>query len=373
MTKHKSLIPFLDLYKINGRYHENLKSRFSDFLDSGVYIGGGSVNEFELAYAKFCGTEYCVGVGNGLDALTLILRGYIELGRINPGDEVLVAANTFIATILSIKYSGLTPVLVEPDKKQFNLDVDLIEQYITDKTKVILPTHLYGQLARMKEINEIAKKNNLLVINDAAQAHGAKSDNGIVAGNLGDASSFSFYPAKNLGAFGDAGAVTTNDKALGTIVRSLANYGSSKKYENEYVGVNSRLDELQASFLLEKLKDLEEDNKLRRQIAKRYLSEIKNKKIQLPFWDGSENHVFHLFVVRVENRVEFCDYLEREGIGYLIHYPIPPHRQEALKQFSNFSLPITEKIHEEVVSIPLNVSLENYQIEQIIKTLNQYK
>ncbi|WP_299442332.1 DegT/DnrJ/EryC1/StrS family aminotransferase [uncultured Aquimarina sp.] len=372
MTNHKPSIPFLDLYTINGRYHEKLKSRFSDFLDSGTYIRGGFVNEFEEAYAKFCGTQYCVGVGNGLDALTLILRGYIELGKVNPGDEVLVAANTFVATILSIKYSGLKPVLVEPDEKRFNLDVHLIEQYITEKTKVILPTHLYGQLAQMKEINEIAKKNNLLVISDAAQAHGAKSNNGISAGNFGDASSFSFYPAKNLGAFGDAGAVTTNDAALATIVRSLSNYGSSKKYENGYLGVNSRLDELQASFLLEKLKDLEEDNKIRRQIAKKYLSEIKNEKIQLPFWDGSENHVFHLFVVRVTNRDKFCHYLEEAGIGYLIHYPIPPHHQKALKQFSNLSLPITEKIHKEVVSIPLNIGLENYQIEQIIMTLNQY-
>ncbi|WP_299254945.1 DegT/DnrJ/EryC1/StrS aminotransferase family protein [uncultured Aquimarina sp.] len=372
MTNHKPSIPFLDLYKINGRYHEKLKKRFSDFLDSGTYIRGGFVTKFEHAYAQFCGTKYCVGVGNGLDALTLILRGYIELGKINTGDEVLVAANTFIATILSIKYSGLKPVLVEPDIKEFNLDVHLIEHYITNKTKVILPTHLYGQLAQMKEINKIAKKNNLLVISDAAQAHGAKSDSGISVGNLGDAASFSFYPAKNLGAFGDAGAVTTNDGALAAIVRSLGNYGSSKKYENNYLGVNSRLDELQASFLLEKLKDLEQDNQLRRQIAKKYLLEIKNKKIQLPFWDGSENHVFHLFVIRVANRLEFCDYLEKSGIGYLIHYPIPPHNQNALKQFSDLSLPITERIHEEVVSIPLNIGLENHQVEQIIMILNQY-
>ncbi|WP_299220103.1 DegT/DnrJ/EryC1/StrS family aminotransferase [uncultured Aquimarina sp.] len=372
MTKHKPSIPFLDLHKINSRYHKQLKSRFSDFLDSGRYIKGGFVEEFEHTFAKFCGTKYCIGVGNGLDALTLILRGYIELGKINPGDEVIVAANTFIATILSIKYSGLKPVLVEPDEKTFNLDTHRIEQYITDKTKVILPTHLYGQLAKMKEINAIAKQHDLLIISDAAQAHGAKDDSDNVAGNLCNASSFSFYPAKNLGAYGDAGAVTTNDAVLAKIVRSLGNYGSSIKYENDYPGVNSRLDELQASFLLEKLKDLEEDNKLRRQIAKRYLSEIKNEKIQLPFWDGSENHVFHLFVVRIADRFEFCDYLEKTGIGYLIHYPIPPHHQKALKQFSNLSLPITEKIHEEVVSIPLNIGLENHQIEQIIKTLNQY-
>ncbi|WP_298548252.1 DegT/DnrJ/EryC1/StrS family aminotransferase [uncultured Aquimarina sp.] len=372
MTNNKPSIPFLDLHKINSRYHELLKNRFSDFLDLGIYIKGSFVEKFENTFAGFCGAKHCVGVGNGLDALTLILKGYIEIGKINPGDEVIVAANTFIATILSIEYSGLKPVLVEPDEKTFNLDVYQIEQNITDKTKVILPTHLYGQLAQMKEINAIAKKHGLLVVSDAAQAHGAKNNDNGVAGNLCDASSFSFYPAKNLGAFGDAGAVTTNDAVLAKVVRDLGNYGSSIKYENNYLGVNSRLDELQASFLLEKLENLEDDNKLRGQIAKQYLSEIKNEKIQLPFWDGSGNHVFHLFVIRVADRSGFCDYLEKSGIGYHIHYPIPPHRQKALKQFSDLSLPITEKIHEEVVSIPLNISLENYQIEQIIMTLNQY-
>lgn len=372
MTKRKPSIPFLDLHKINSRYHKQLKSRFSDFLESGSYIKGDFVEEFEHTFARFCGAEYCIGVGNGLDALTLVLRGYIELGKIKAGDEVIVAANTFIATILSVKYAGLQPVLVEPNTDTFNLDIRKIEEAITDKTKVILPTYLYGQLAQMDEINIIAKKHNLLVVSDSAQAHGAKGIHGTVAGNLCDASSFSFYPAKNLGAFGDAGAVTTNDEELAGVIRCLGNYGSSEKYENDYLGVNSRLDELQASFLLEKLKDLEDDNKLRRQIAKRYLSEIKNEKIQLPFWDGSENHVFHLFAIRVADRSGFCDYLEKSGIGYLIHYPIPPHHQKALKQFSNLSLPITEKIHKEVVSIPLNIALENHQIEQIIMTLNQY-
>ena len=372
MEYQKPLIPFLDLYKINSIYHEKLKDCFSDFLESGIYIKGTNVEKFENEFSKFCGTDYCIGVGNGLDALTLILKGYIELGKINSGDEVIVAANTFIATILSIKYAGLQPVLVEPDEKTFNLDVHRIESHITDKTKVILPTHLYGQLASMNAITKIAKKNSLLVISDAAQAHGAKNDQGVIAGNFCDAASFSFYPAKNLGALGDAGAVTTNDQKLATIIRSLGNYGSSKKYQNEYAGVNSRLDTLQAIFLSEKLKTLKEDAIKRRTIAKRYISEIKNKKIQLPFWDGSESHVFHLFVIRVRHRKEFCDYIEKAGIGYHIHYPIPPHRQKALKEFSNLHLPITDKIHKEVISIPLNISLDSLQIDRIIKTLNQY-
>ncbi len=372
MVNQHQTIPFLDLHKINGRYQEVFKSCFSNFLDSGRYINGSSLQEFERAFASFCGADYCIGTGNGLDALTLILRGYMELGEINPGDEVIVAANTFIATILSIKYAGLKPVLVEPDEKTFNLDVQQIEKHITDTTKVILPTHLYGQLAQIKEINEIAKKKNLLVISDAAQAHGAKINNDHLAGNLCDATSFSFYPTKNLGALGDAGAVTTNNKKLADIVKSIGNYGSPKKYRNDYLGVNSRLDELQAGFLLEKLKDLEDDNRFRRKIAKRYLSEIKNTKIRLPFWDGLENHVFHLFVIRVANRSEFCEYLDEVGIGYLIHYPIPPHHQKALIEFSDLSLPITEKIHKEVVSIPINITLENPQIDYIISKLNQY-
>ncbi|MBW1294943.1 aminotransferase class V-fold PLP-dependent enzyme [Aquimarina litoralis] len=367
------MIPFLDLHKINSRYHEKFKSLFSDFLDAGSYIKGSQVTLFEKSFAESCEVDFCVGVGNGLDALTLILKGYIELGKIHVGDEVIVAANTFIATILSVKYAGLIPVLVEPDERTFNLDIHKIERHITDKTKVIIPTHLYGQLAEIEEIIEIANKHNVLVVSDAAQAHGARHKELGIAGSLCNASAFSFYPAKNLGALGDAGAITTNDKALIEIVKCLGNYGSSEKYKNDYVGVNSRLDELQAIFLLEKLKYLEQDNIKRRQIAKRYISEIKNEKIILPFWDGSENHVFHLFVVRVKNRIDFCDYLKKSGVGYHIHYPIAPHQQNALKEFAELSLPITEKIHKEVVSIPLNVSLENDQIDRIIEVLNQYQ
>ncbi|WP_245591211.1 DegT/DnrJ/EryC1/StrS family aminotransferase [Aquimarina latercula] len=372
MTNPKQLIPFLDLHKINSRYHEKYKDCFSKFLDEGRYIKGTFVKEFEDSYAKFCGAKYCIGVGNGLDALTIILKGYIELGKINSGDEVIVPSNTFIASILSIKYAGLQPVLVEPDRDTFNIDINRIEEHISNKTKAIVPVHLYGQLAKMKEINEIAKRYNLFVIDDAAQAHGAIYNNDRLVGDLCNASSFSFYPAKNVGALGDAGAITTNNKELADVVRSIGNYGSSKKYQNDYLGVNSRLDELQAAFLLEKLKDLKEDNQRRRQIAKRYLSEIENDKIVLPGWDGSENHVFHLFVVRVKNRLEFCQYLDDLGIGYHIHYPIPPHKQNALKEFSELSLPITERMHKEVVSIPLNTGLTDQEVSKIIKTLNEY-
>lgn len=372
MTNQTPLIPFLDLHKINSKYHERLKLHFSDFLDSGIYIKGTAVREFEKAYANFCGVKHCIGTGNGLDALTIILRGYVSLGTISLGDEVLVAANTFIATILSIKQAGLIPVFVEPDEETFTIDPYKIEECISNRTKVILPTHLYGQLALIKEINEIAIRHNLLVICDAAQAHGAKDEHGNVAGSLCDATSFSFYPTKNLGAFGDAGAVTTNNKELSDAVRSIGNYGFSSKYKNDYLGVNSRLDELQAVFLLEKLKDLENHNKRRKIIAQQYLSQIKNDKILLPTWDGSEAHVFHLFVIRVIDRKGFCDYLEKCRIGYLIHYPIAPHHQKAFLEFSNLTLPITEKMHREVVSIPLNISLEDSEINQIIKILNQY-
>ncbi|KAA1247200.1 DegT/DnrJ/EryC1/StrS aminotransferase family protein [Aquimarina sp. RZ0] len=372
MKDQKLLIPFLDLYKINKPYHEKLKSCFSDFLESGIYIRGRGVEKFEQDFSQFCGSRYCVGVGNGLDALTLILRAYIELGKIRVGDEVIVAANTFIATILSVKHAGLKPVLVEPDEETFTIDVDCIRESISEKTKVILPTHLYGQLSPVKDINKLAKNNDLLVVGDAAQAHGARDVNGNISGNLYDASSFSFYPVKNLGAFGDAGAITTNDKKLSEVIRSLSNYGSSVKYRSDYFGVNSRLDELQAVFLREKLKNIRRDNQRRREIAHQYLTEIKNNKIKLPFWDGTDNHVFHLFVVRVKNREQFCRYLEKSGIGYLIHYPIPPHKQKALPEFFHLSFPITEKIHEEVVSIPLHIGLEDAEVRQIIKTLNLY-
>ncbi len=365
-------IPFLDLKKINEEYREKMMTSFTTFLDNGWYINGAAVKTFEVSFAKFCDTKYCVGVGNGLDALTLILKGYIGLGKLKKGEKVIVAANTYIATILAIKQAGLIPVLVEPEETTFNLNARLIKEVYDDDVKAILVTHLYGQLANMAEINQIAQENELLVIADAAQAHGARDDKGRTAGNLCHATGFSFYPTKNLGALGDGGAITTNDVLLAEIVRQLANYGMTLKYVSDKVGVNSRLDEIQAYFLIEKLKNLNENNEKRREIAQQYLTSIDNPKIEKPYWNGSENHVFHVFVIRVEDRIDFCSYLDNEEIGYLIHYPIPPHKQKALLEFKELKLPITEKIHNEVVSIPLTPVLKEEEINRIIAVINAY-
>lgn len=365
------MIPFLDLHQLNRPYEEAFQQKFKEFLDSGYYILGKAVEKFEKEFAEACNTNFCIGVGNGLDALKLILRGYMELGRLEPGAKVIVAGNTFIATILAVKEVGLEPVLLEPDENTFNLDPNEVRKHITPRTQAILVTHLYGQLADMKSLSGLALKEGLLLIADAAQAHGAKEKD-MDWNMLADASGYSFYPAKNLGALGDAGAVTTNDQHLAKIIASLRNYGSSEKYKNDFIGYNSRLDEVQALFLSEKLKDLEKHNQIRRKIAKRYQEEIKNPKIRLPYWDGSENHVFHLYVVRVENRDEFCSYLDKNGVGNLIHYPIPPHKQLALQELAELELPITEKIHREVVSIPLNPMLTDSQVDTIIEVLNKY-
>ncbi|WP_298902677.1 DegT/DnrJ/EryC1/StrS aminotransferase family protein [uncultured Psychroserpens sp.] len=367
------MIKFLDLNKINSRYEEAFTSKFKTFLNSGYYIKGSSVKSFEKNFAEYCNTKYCIGVGNGLDALTLIFKAYIELGKLTQGDQVIVPANTYIASLLAVINSGLEPVFVEPDEKTYNISPTEIEKHISTKTKAILAVHLYGQLADMTAINKIAKVNKLLVIEDAAQAHGAVSiSEEQKAGNLSDAAGFSFYPTKNLGALGDAGAVTTNDEQLANCISLLHNYGSSKKYINEIIGVNSRLDELQALFLNVKLDDLDDDNKRRQDIAKRYLEGINNPKIELPYYDLSSNHVFHVFVVRVQNREEFTNYLEKVQIGYLIHYPIAPHRQKALLQYKSLYLPITEAIHETVVSIPMSPVMTNDEIETIINALNNY-
>lgn len=365
------MIKFLDLHKINKPFEIAFKNGFENFLNKSWYVLGDEVKKFENDFANYCGAKYCIGVGNGLDALVLIFKGYIQLGKLKKGDEVIVPANTYIASILAIIEADLIPVLVEPRLETYNINPDLIETKITDKTRAILAVHLYGQLAEMKSINNIAKKHNLLVIEDAAQAHGATS-NSIKAGNLGNAAGFSFYPGKNLGALGDAGAITTNDEELAKVLYSLRNYGSDTKYVNKMVGVNSRLDELQAAFLNIKLPFLDKDNCLRRTIAQRYLNEIKNNKITLPFWDLSENHVFHLFVIRTQNRSDLQKYLEQNEIATMIHYPIPPHKQEALSEWNYLSFPLTEKIHKEVLSIPLNPSLSDLEIDKIISTLNQY-
>jgi len=330
------------------------------------------VQYFEKEFADYCGAKYCIGVANGLDALILIFRAYKELGRLKEGDEVIVPANTYIASILAITENRLKPVLVEPDEHTYNLDPKLIERAITPKTKAILAVHLYGQLADMLEINKIAKNNNLLVIEDSAQAHGA-SYNGIKAGNWSNASGFSFYPGKNLGALGDGGAVTTNDDQLQSIIRVLGNYGSHKKYQNLYKGVNSRLDEMQAAMLRIKLKYLDEEVIKRQAIADYYIKNIDHKDIILPNTRKEDNHVWHLFVIRAAKRNELQKYLLSNGIQTLIHYPVAPHKQEAYKEWSNKIYPTSESIHNEVLSLPISQVMENNEINYIVNTINKFK
>lgn len=363
------MIPFLNLKKINEPFEMMLQEKMKQFLEGGWYILGNEVKTFEVNFASYCGAKYCIGVGNGLDALVLIFKAYIQLGKIQKGDEVIVPANTYIASILAILQADLVPVLVEPKLDTYNINPEEIETKITSKTKAILPVHLYGQLCEMNQINAIAQRYNLLVVEDAAQAHGAKFD---IDFNMQYPKAYSFYPGKNLGALGDAGAITTNDDELATVLYSLRNYGSKVKYQNDFLGVNSRLDELQATFLNVKLPYLNKENQTRKQIAKRYLSEIKNDKIVLPFWDGLENHVFHLFIIRTSNRLKLQNYLKENGVETMIHYPIPPHKQKALYNWNHLSFPITEKIHDEVLSIPLNSTLSEEEIKHIISILNNY-
>ena len=366
------MIHFLNLRKLNQPFEVAFQKKMKQFLDGGWYILGNEVKQFETDFASYCSTKHCIGVGNGLDALVLIFKGYIHLGKLQKGDEVIVPANTYVASILAVLQADLVPVLVEPRLETYNINPDEIEAKITSKTKAILPVHLYGQLCEMKAINEIAQKHNLLVIEDAAQAHGSQFSENEKAGNLSHASAFSFYPGKNLGALGDGGAITTNDDGLAEVLFSMRNYGSKVKYENEIIGVNSRLDELQAAFLNIKLKQLDSENEFRRSMAKRYLSEIKNEKVIMPSWDLSQNHVFHLFVIRTSNRLELQNFLKENGIETMIHYPIPPHKQKALSNWNQLSFPITEKIHYEILSIPLNSGLKASEIQHIITILNQY-
>lgn len=365
------MIKFLDLQKINQQYQEQFLNKMNVVLDKGWFILGDEVKMFERNFAEYCGVKHCIGVGNGFDALVLIFKGYIQIGKLQKGDEVIVPANTYIASILAILQVDLVPVLVEPKLETYNINPDLIQHKISLKTKAILAVHLYGQLAEMEAINLIAKQNNLLVIEDAAQSHGAVSYHKI-AGNLSDAAAFSFYPGKNLGALGDAGAITTNDDALTKVLFALRNYGSEQKYQNEYIGVNSRLDELQAAFLNVKLPHLDSENEIRHSIAKRYLSEIKNEKIVLPTWDFSGNHVFHLFVVRTSERDALQAYLKQNNIETIIHYPIPPHQQKAFASWNSLFLPITEKIHQEVLSLPINPVMTEDEVDYVIRILNQY-
>lgn len=365
------MIPFLDLKSLNVQYRAELIEACTRVINSGWYIQGTECKEFDKEFAQYCGTKYAIGVANGLDALILILRAYKELGIMKDGDEVIVPSNTYIASILAISQNNLVPVLVEPDINTYLINPSKIEEKITSRTKAILPVHLYGQTCEMDAINEIAKKYNLKVIEDSAQSHGAYFQDKR-SGNLGDASGFSFYPGKNLGALGDGGAVTTNDEELANAIKALGNYGSHKKYENLYKGVNSRLDEIQAAMLRVKLKYLDEESNKRREIANYYLQNIKNENIILPTLRAEDNHVWHLFVVRTTKRDELQKYLLDNGIQTLIHYPIPPHKQNAYKEWKNESYPISEQIHDEVLSLPISgvQSLENTR--KIVQVLNDF-
>ncbi len=366
------MIPFLDLKKVNEPYETTFQEKLRSFLDKGWYILGDEVKAFENAFAQYYGAKHCIGVGNGLDAMVLIFKAYITLGKLQKGDEVIVPANTYMASILAILQVDLVPVLVEPKLETYNLNPDLIAGKITTKTKAILAVHLYGQLAEMDRISEIAHQNNLIVVEDAAQSVGAISNQNSKTKNQKSSVAHSFYPGKNLGALGDAGAITTNDDELAKILFAVRNYGSTEKYYFDYVGVNSRLDEIQAAFLNVKLPYLGMENQKRKVIANSYLSEIKNHKIVLPAFDGSDNHVFHLFVIRTENRNELQNYLLENGIQTMIHYPIAPHKQKALSHWNNLSFPITEKIHKEVLSLPISPVMTDDEVRFVIHILNQY-
>ena len=365
------MVSFLDLKKINGRFEDELQVACQRVIESGWYIQGQEVKAFESEFAAFCGAENCIGVGNGLDALILILEGYKTMGVIAVGDEIIVPANTYIATILAISSAGLVPVLVEPDAFSFNLNGSLIEEKLTSKTKAIMVVHLYGRVADMEQILNLANKYDLKVIEDSAQAHGAYFGKSRT-GTIGDAAGFSFYPGKNLGALGDAGAVTTNDDELAKVIRALANYGSSEKYVHKYKGINSRLDELQAAILRVKLHHLNSDTQRRSTIAARYIKEINNPSIVLPLPEQSNNCVWHLFVVRCADRDRLQQYLVSMEIHTLIHYPTAPHNQQAYSEFSDHSYPITEAIHRETLSLPISPVLTDDEVRLVIEAVNSF-
>lgn len=370
----RNLIPFLDLKKINKKYFKELNNANSKVLNSGYYIMGSELERFEIDFASYVGSKYCIGVGSGLDALELSLFAWKIMGKINDGDEIIVPSNTYIASVLAVTNVGLKAVLVEPYKDTMNLNAEKVQNAINPKTKAILNVHLYGQLSSVKEISDIAKKNNLLVLEDCAQAHGATL-NGVSAGNFGDCGAFSFYPGKNLGAIGDAGAVTTNCRDTFEIIKMLRNYGSKEKYKNSYLGRNSRLDELQAAYLNVKLKGLNDENNIRRQIARNYISNIHNEKIIKPTCRVDESHVWHLFVIKVEDRKAFIDYLDKKAIGHLIHYPIIPQEQLAYIKSNKIKADkshISKNLAEQIISIPLYPTLDKVDQEYIIETLNNW-
>ncbi|QFS87728.1 MULTISPECIES: DegT/DnrJ/EryC1/StrS family aminotransferase [unclassified Marinobacter] len=365
------MIPFLDLKVINAQYRDELVAAATRVIDSGWYIQGTEVKAFEEEFADYCGSRHCIGVANGLDALTLTLRAWKEMGKLNEGDEVIVPANTYIASILAITENRLKPVLVEPDEVTFNLCPEKTAAAITPNTKAIVAVHLYGQISPMRELMQLADEYGLLILEDAAQAHGASID-GRKAGSWGHAAGFSFYPGKNLGALGDAGAVTTDDEDLAKTIRALGNYGSHRKYENLYQGVNSRLDELQAAMLRVKLGHLDEEIKNRRKVAERYRQNIKSPNIRLPTATDPQGHVWHLFVVSSRNRSDLQNHLGRLGIQSLIHYPIPPHQQKAYEHFKLGAQPQTESIHRTVLSLPISPVITEKQVVDVIEACNEF-
>lgn len=371
------MVSFLDLGSVNRKYRDELVQAATDVIDSGWYLQGEKLHAFESSFAEYCNTQHCIGVANGLDALTLTIRAWKELGKLKDGDEVIVPANTYIASVLAVTENDLLPILVEPDPKTFNLCPENFRKAITPKTRLVIPVHLYGQIAPMVQIMDIARSHDLLVLEDSAQAHGAALD-GKKAGCWGDASGFSFYPGKNLGALGDAGAVTTNDAELAKTIRALGNYGSYEKYRNIHQGVNSRLDEIQAAMLSVKLRYLDEGTQQRRVIVDAYLKGISNDAIKLPmpaFVDVCEyeQHVWHLFVVRSAQRERLQDHLAAQGIQTNIHYPIPPHKQGAYAAMNSFSLPLTELIHTQVLSLPLSPAMTLQEAQLVIDACNSFK
>lgn len=365
-------VPFLSLKEVTDLHNKEINEAVTRVVNSGWYLQGKENEIFEANYAKYIGSKYCIGVANGLDALIWILRAYIELGRIKKGDEIIVPANTYIATILAITENGLTPVLVEPKYETLEIDDDLIEAAITPRTKAIMIVHLYGRCAYTKKIGELCKKYNLYLFEDNAQAHGCLFE-GRKTGSLGNAAGHSFYPGKNLGALGDAGAVTTDDAEVAETIRALANYGSKKKYVFDYTGRNSRLDEIQAAVLDVKLQHLDADNEHRKAVARKYYEGIKNPEITIPETPDFSANAFHLFPVLCNKRDQLQAYLKEKGIGTVIHYPIPPHKQKCYSQWNNLNLPVTEKIHDTELSLPMGPAITDEQVAYVIDSINEWK
>lgn len=366
------MIKFLDIQKITQKYSDEIHQAVNRVIDSGWYLQGVENEQFELDYAQYIGTKYAIGCANGLDALIWIFRAYIEMGIMQPGDEIIVPANTYIASILAISENGLTPILVEPDITTYQIDDSQIEAAITERTKGILIVHLYGQCAYTQKIRAICNKYNLKLVEDNAQSHGCKF-HGLRTGSLGDAAGHSFYPGKNLGAFGDAGAVTTNDEELAKVVRSVANYGSQKKYVFKYCGRNSRLDEIQAAILRVKLKYLEEDIAIRKDIARYYIEHINSPQVITPYVKDWEANVFHIFPIRCIERDELQEYLKSNGVQTIIHYPIPPYKQECYREWNDMSYPITEQIHNEELSLPISPVITKQEVDKIVELINYWK